>query len=155
MVVQVFGTCTTRRKGKMRKKSERGQIIEECLSIIRKQLKQRYNNKCQVCGKEASNLGVFHILPRGLYPKLVLHNKNILLVCWNPCHDHWHRHRTDSPQGQLVQDKIIQLRGQNYERDLKLIDTYHPSLNLTYLKTYLASLEKLEKIYDINNNTFS
>jgi hypothetical protein len=124
-----------------RAQSRRANLIDACLAVIREELRAKYNNKCQICGSDR-NTGVFHILPRGIYPKMSLHRQNLLLVCWLPCHHYWHHHRTDSPQGKKVLAGIIKLRGKNYEMELKALDKIQPKYTENYLEFYLAALKQ-------------
>lgn len=128
------------KRSPLKSKSPRQRLTEEIEDYLRKILKDERGDRCEVCGRP--NPGLFHILPKGKYPNLRFNRFNILLVCWNPCHDHWHKHRTDSVQGRRVQDKIYELRGREYFEQIQIVDKTSPKLTMSYMGLILQALKQ-------------
>lgn len=119
----------TRRKP-LSKNSERGRIITECSNLLREFLKIERGERCELCCKNRT-VGLFHILPVGTYPRLRFHEKNILLSCWMPCHYTWHHNHF---KARKIYERIQELRGKDFERDLKIIERIQPKMSLFHLK---------------------
>ena len=131
------------KRARIKKVSGRQAIINACLDLIREQLKSERGNKCEICGRTPNNLGLFHILPRSRYPRLMLNTFNLLLTDWFPCHQKWHHDYFKAPE---IEKRIIELRGADYKDRLLVIDKISPKLTITYLKSYLKSLQKLKEV---------
>jgi hypothetical protein len=80
-------------------KSAKSKLTKECDTLWRKLLKLERGDRCELCGKHQSELSfplsVFHILPKGTYPRLRYCRENTLLACWTTfqtrcCHNVWH-----------------------------------------------------------------
>jgi len=136
-----------KREGKLRQKairkvSDRQRLINSCKDLLRAILKIERGDRCELCGRTPHNLGLFHILPEGAYKRISLHRENLLLSCWFPCHYHWHRHRTDSPQGRRVQQRVIDLRGADYQERLMLLNHTAPRLTTFQISLVKIALER-------------
>ena len=130
----------------IKRRSERKILLDKCYDYIRKILKIKHNNKCQICGRTANNLGVFHILPRGAYPRIQLLRENLLLVCWFPCHYSFHH---DFKKALVIEKRIKEICGEDYEEKLLQANLMHERLttfNLSVIKEALKQeLEQLKK----------
>ena len=120
------------------KKSERKKWIEKCQKIIREHKIRTFGNKCQFCGKKG-NLGLFHILSVGAYPRLALCEDNMLLACWFPCHNGWHHNYYFARD--VIAPKIRQICGDDYESYLKKINEEMPKLSLLRIKEIFNELQ--------------
>ena len=74
----------------IRKRSSKARLMQKIQDIMRDILKIERGDKCQLCGRESDNLGVFHVLPVGGYQRIRFNFENVLLTCWFPCHFDWH-----------------------------------------------------------------
>ena len=128
------------RKYPIRKKSDRQNIKDKCFALLREILKIERGNKCEVCGRKANNLGLFHIISQAQAPCLIFHRQNLLIMCWQSCHFYWH-HNQRSVQGQRVLRKIIELRGKNWERDLKSLAAIQPKMSAFQMGMYYEALK--------------
>ncbi len=81
-------TKPLKRKTRLKRFSPKGAVIKRCEDIIKAILKIELGAKCQICGKPeemlAYSLSLFHILDKNKYPRIRLHKRNLLLVCWSP-----------------------------------------------------------------------
>lgn len=123
----------------LRKKSSRQRLIEKCEGLIRLTLIKDRGAKCEICGKPDNRVGLFHILPKGKYPRMRFNTYNILLVCWFPCHYSWHH---DYHKACGIEKRIKELRGENYKDDIKIIDKTQPKLTIAYLNMLYQSLKE-------------
>lgn len=103
--------------------------------------------RCEICGARNQRLGLFHILPKGRYPRIRFYKENILIAGWFCCHFPWH-HSYYEARDRIV-PRIKELRGENYEEDLIQKDQNAPKLDELYLKTIKELTEKeLQTIED-------
>lgn len=130
-----------KRHKRLRTYSTRGEIIKECLDLIRSRLFRERGNKCEICGRKANNIGLFHILRKGQYPRLRFNKFNILLACWHPCHSVWHHDYFNAPK---IEQRIKELRGADYKEKLLVMDKTASRLTMVYLQTYLQALQNQE-----------
>ncbi len=119
----------------MKRKSERMILIEKCEDLLRDILKIERGDRCEVCGRTPTNLGLFHILVKARYPNMRLNRYNVLLTCYMPCHYFFH-HDFSDPRAKRTIDKIIELRGADYENKLKAIDKFQASMTMFQLNLY-------------------
>lgn len=122
-----------KRYKKLKKKSAKKILRDEVGALHLKYLKLKRNNEdtCDICGKQTKQLGRFHIMPVGKYPKLEFFDNNILLTDWMPCHYAWH-HSFAQARGidMFLKEKL----GEDYELHFKAIDKLHEPITMTYLK---------------------
>ena len=132
-----------------RTRSSRARRIQAVQDIIRDILKIRHGAKCQFCGRK-EDLGVFHILPVGLYPKIRFFMQNVLLSCWKPCHYTWHH---DPHQADRFKAKIAALKG--FKTFAELRDTlliYDKSApTLTAFQIGLVEAANREQLKEMEN----
>lgn len=95
-------------KNPIRFMSSKARRIQAIQDTIREILKLKYGERCQLCGKPANDLGVFHILPVGRYPKIRFAMQNVLISCWMRCHRLWH---SDPLQADRFKKKIAEVKG--------------------------------------------
>ena len=95
-------------------KSKRSRLIKECDALLFRYLKLKHGEKCQFCDRD-KYIGPFHILPKSTAPRLRFSEENVILVCW-PCHSLWHH---DYFAAKEIDKKIMKLRGDNYEDELR------------------------------------
>ena len=119
----------------MRKKSERAKWIEKTEKLIREQKFKLFGKKCQFCGR-TTGLGLFHILGKGAHPRIRLHEDNMLIACWLPCHHNFHHDPYFARD--VIFPKIAELCGKNWEQDLLDLERTEPKL----------SLQRIKDIYD-------
>ena len=114
----------------MRKQKTRSNLIKKCDAQMFKILLVERGAICELCGGRA-NLGTFHILSKKKYPRIRYHKKNLLIAGWFCCHFPFHQ------DYYMARDKIIprikELRGENYEDELKALDAISEKLSLTRL----------------------
>jgi len=132
---------TALKRGKpLKKRSERGDVIQAIIDIIRGQVRSELDNKCEVCGAQDPRSGLHHLVERSQCPKLIVHRQNLMLLCWY-CHIFSLGKTKDHPAYRKVDQKIIELRGEDYREKLLIINKIQPKITLTYLKMYLAALK--------------
>ena len=128
------------KRTRLKKKSVNMELIIEIENLFRESLKRKRGRFCQLCLRRACGpVGLFHILPKGKYPKLRFHEANVLLVGWLPCHSKWH---TDYFTGKVIEKRIQELRGRNYEDKLKIIDKGMPKLSMFQLRLIYQSVKQ-------------
>lgn len=97
---------------------------------------------CQLCGSR-KQLGLFHILPIGRYPRLQLHRDNLLLTCWFGCHYPFHHDFYKARD--IIVPRIKEVLGEDYEEELKELNNTQPKLNMTRLEEIHEELKELYK----------
>ena len=131
-----------------RSKSPRKKIIDKVKVIMRQILKLRDGDVCFFCNRPGSHflypLSLFHILPVSRYPKLELELENTILACWAKypykcCHNLWEDRV--QPQRQRMEEKLLLVKGANYEEALKIQDKIIYKLNATKAEWYLKYYE--------------
>ena len=128
----------------LRKKSTRMLLINKIEDLLRAKLKRERGDICQICGKKTCRpVGLFHILHKGVYPKLRFHEENLLLVGWLPCHHAWHH---DYFKARAIESRIKELRGRDYEDLLKIIDKMQPKLSMFQLRLIHKAFEELNEL---------
>ncbi len=131
-----------RRKTPLRKKSNslESRLIRECDDLLLKILLKLRGHKCEICGRTrgTGRLGKFHILPKGAYPRLRYYEQNVLIVGWTCCHNNWH---SDYYKGREIEKRLKELRGEDYERQLKIADISATPLNTFMLELYRAAFK--------------
>jgi hypothetical protein len=120
-----------KKKKGIRKKSERQKLIEACEKILREELLQECDYKCQFCGS-VNNLGLFHVLPKSRYQRIRLAKDNLLIACWMPCHFNFHHDPFYAKD--IIFPKIKRILGRNFEERLKILNETSEKLTLTRLK---------------------
>jgi hypothetical protein len=133
----------------IKRRSEKKKFRDYLGAMHLKILKQKRDNSgtCELCGRSADNIGRFHILRVGAYPKMEFIDDNILLTCWMPCHYAWHHFGKNEDKIRWIEERIKQLRGTDYEQRLKLQDKMIP--HLPDLKMIaIAFKEQLKEPYD-------
>lgn len=124
------------------KKSERAKLIDKCETLIREQKFKLFGRSCQFCGK-TTGLGLFHILSKGAYPRIRLHEDNLLIACWFPCHHSWHHDPYYARD--IIFPRITKICGEGWEERLQQLYRSEPKLNLTRLKEIYEQLKELDK----------
>lgn len=128
------------KRTKIRRKSSRQKEIDKCYALLRKILILKRGSQCEICHRRQTgrNLTLFHILPRGKYPKIQFSEENILLACWFPCHNDWHH---DYYKARVIAKRIQELRGKDYEQVLKIKDVGAPKLGEFQIICWKSLLE--------------
>lgn len=126
------------KRSRLKSKSTKRVLIDDCKTLLRKILIAERGAGCELSGRPANGLGLFHILPEGRYPRISLHPQNLLLVNWHPYHYIWHHdpHRKDE-----VESKIKRLRGENYKEELLKVNALAPKLTMTQLNNIYVVLK--------------
>ena len=125
-----------------KKKTERAELIEKCEKLIREDKLRMVGNKCQFCGRTAG-LGLFHILSKGAHPRIRLHEDNLLIVCWLPCHHRFHHDPFWSRD--FAFPKIAEICGDDWEQHLLELEMTSPKLGIMQLRDTLEKLEEKAK----------
>lgn len=120
------------KRGRLRKVSSRQKLINETQSLFGKVIVRARGSTCEIC-KTRKGAGLFHILPVGGYPRLRFHSWNVLWSCWMPCHFNWHH---DFKKAKKVEQRIIELRGEGYEDELRALNAMQPPLSLHQISMY-------------------
>jgi len=128
-----------RKKRKYIKKKPRTKLIDKIDDIMLEILKYERGERCEMCGG-SYNLGLFHILPKGRYPRIRYYKQNLLIAGWWCCHYPWHFDYYIARD--RIEPKIRQLRGDNYEEELTKLDIIAPPLTEMYLKMLKRAFEK-------------
>lgn len=123
----------------MAKKSERTIWIKKCKDLIRNQKYRLHGRRCQFCGS-TKQLGLFHIFPVGRYPRIQLHEDNILIACWYGCHHKFHHDPYFARD--IIFPKIKQLCGEDYEDYLNRLNETEPKLSLVRIKEIYEELRE-------------
>lgn len=116
------------------KRSSKKKLIDELEELIFEELLEERGKRCQLCGNN-KQLGLFHILPKGEYPRIRLHKDNLLIAGWFCCHLPWH-HDYYVARDRIV-PKLKELLGDDYEERLKRLDASLPKLTEVELKRML------------------
>jgi hypothetical protein len=128
------------KKTPLKSKSSKGKLIAQILKLMTAQRRKETGNKCEVCGREANNLALHHILERSRCPRLIVCNENLILLCWS-CHIlGLHGKTHNHPSYKRVEEGIQRLRGKDYERKLLIMDKTHEKITEGYLRL-------LEEVY--------
>lgn len=122
-----------------RKESEKAKWIKKCEKLIREQKFKLFGRKCQFCGRSTS-LGLFHILSKATHPRLRLHEDNMLISCWFPCHHNFHHDPFFARD--VIFPKIAKLCGDNWEECLLEIEKTQPKMNLARIKEIYEELKE-------------
>jgi len=128
------------KKRKYIKKRPKTKLIEKAEAILFQILLYKRGERCEICGGPPIKLGLFHILPKGRYPRIRFHKDNLLLACWFKCHFPWHHsyyHARD-----IILPKIKELRGDDFEDRLRKVDATSPPVSVEYLSMLILALEK-------------
>ena len=128
--------------------SPRGALLIEVDSLHFKYLKLIRQNtcKCEICGRMPVNIGRFHILRVGRYPRLRYYDLNGLLAGWECCHYPWHHYGPNDPRNLKTLEKIIYMRGESYMDILLLADKTQDKHNMVYLRILKEFFKKEIKV---------
>ncbi len=121
------------------KKSERAKWIEKCEKLIREQKFKLYGKRCMFCGR-TTGLGLFHVLSKGAHPRIRLHEDNLLISCWFPCHHDFHHNPFFARD--VIFPKIEHLLGKDWEQNLLELERTMPKLSLTRIKEIHEELKE-------------
>lgn len=124
---------------KRRKENPRTKLIEEIDDLLLEIIKYERGERCEICGG-SYNLGLFHILPKGRYPRIRFYKQNLLIAGWYCCHFLWHHDYYIARD--RIAPKIRQLRGDNYEEELTKLDVTASPLTEMHLKMLKRALGK-------------
>ena len=128
---------------KKSKKTPRKKLEEELEKLIILKLFTRHGVICQICRKEHNlsdngkplNMGQFHILPKGAFPNLKYHPKNILWAGWFCCHYIFHH------DFYKARDTVIplleKLLGEGYEQELRELSMSLPNMTISEIEKYI------------------
>lgn len=122
----------------MNKVSVRQKIIKKCDKLLSQIILLERGSMCEICGKR-SNLGAFHILNKGTYPRIRFNKANILIAGWYCCHHPYH-HNYYTARDRII-PKIKELRGDDYEDELRKLDAIAPKHNTLYLELLHEALK--------------
>ena len=136
-----------KRRKPIPKKSGRQRLIERTEDLTREILKIERGNKSEISGRSDVRLGLFHILPKGLYPRIRFHKENLLLCEWLPYHYWWHHYSEKDHVNWYTVQKIKELCGANYrDRLLTLNMSAHPLSDVYIGMMYEARRQELKEL---------
>jgi len=121
----------------LRKKSDKKKIRDRLGSLHLKLLRSQRGEVCQICGRVSSNLGRFHILPVGKYPKLEFVSENVLLACWHPCHFSWHHSSILDERNKNTLARIKLICGDDFEDKLNAQNELSGKIDLAMVELWL------------------
>jgi hypothetical protein len=133
-----------KRHKRLRAHSIRGEIIKECLELIRLRLLRERGDICEIHNRKCANIGMMHILNKRRYPRLRFNSFNILLAGWF-CSHFWTHQDPDDSRAIFTMKRIKELRGADYKEKLLVMDKTAPKHTMVFLQTYLLALKKEEK----------
>ena len=122
-------------------RSTRGKKLDTMDKLMTKILRLKRGNWCEISGRHANNIGVAHILPKGIYPKMRYHERNLLLMCWFPVHSNLHHYSDFDPPNQRTIERIKELRGEDYRDQLLVINQMQPAMTSMRLDMIHAALK--------------
>lgn len=141
------------KKSKHKKgKSERKKIRDRIGKLHLELLKRKRNNydKDEISNKKGVVVGRFHILSVGSHPKLEFVDENVLLVAWFPTHFAWHHFGANHPKTMHIEERIRELRGEDYREKLFEIERCMSQHSKVYLmaleQSFRRELAKKEKV---------
>lgn len=123
------------KRSRLKKKSIKGELIEECDRLFRQILLRERPPKCEHCYK-THLLQVSHILPKGRYPRSRYSKNNVFLLN-RDCHLEWW-HKNPLAAAEFVK----KVRGENYIEKLLVYDRTLPKLINHQLNLYKFVFEK-------------
>jgi hypothetical protein len=94
--------------------------------------------QCEICGG-LHKLGLFHILPKGKYPRLRFYKENLLIAGWFCCHFVWHHSYYEARD--RIEPRLKEILGDNYEEKLKILDGTAQKLTYDRLLEILKEVE--------------
>jgi hypothetical protein len=129
-------------------------LIEEADKLLFQILCYERGERCEICGKPSAKLGLFHILPKGAYPKIRFRKVNILLAGWFCCHLPWHHNYYEARD--RIEPRIKELRGVDYENKLRAMDLCAKTLSTERIRLTVMSfrrdLDRLERGWQNNGS---
>lgn len=126
------------------KMSSRGKLRKEIGKLHLEILRKQRGDICEIC-RLPGNVGRFHILPVGRYPKLEFHDGNVLLTHWLHCcqaHYLWHHAGPADHKNLRTLNRIRELRGANWEEELRAIDLTMPRHDGLFLLALRETMKK-------------
>ena len=125
-------------------KSKRSRLVKECDRLMFEVLKLKRGERCEICGESGKKrrLGTFHILSKSVARNIRYHELNLLLACWFPCHNLFH---SDPHRAAPIIKRIKELRGENYEQDLRNLNAISPPLKIFRLEMIRFAMEQFLK----------
>jgi len=111
-------------------------------------LKFKRGEICELTGRRSDTLGRFHILDVARYPRLEFHDENVLISSWygDGAHFDWHH---NFYKARDIEKRIKQLRGEDYEERLKILDAMQPKITMFRLQmiheAFKQAIKELER----------
>jgi hypothetical protein len=127
-------------------RSSRGNKLIAIDKLMTKILRLTRGNRCEICGRQADNLGGAHILPKSIYPRLRYHEENLLLMCYLPCHFNLHHYSDNDPPNKRTIAKIKELRGEDYREKLLILNKIQPQMTAFQLDLIHKALKNELKL---------
>ena len=124
--------------------SDRGRLRKAMGELHLEILRLRRGNRCEICGLPG-NVGRFHILEVSTHPRLEFVDDNVLLAHWlNNCQAHylWHHFGPHDNRNIRTLNRIIALRGENWNEKLLERERYVGKMSGVYLLALHESLKK-------------
>ena len=128
----------------IRKRSKNKILRDEAGNLQLKILKLKRGDKCEFCGQPGQNIGRFHIMRTAKYPRLEFVEENILLSHYlEKCQSHyrWHHFGANAPECAVIENKIKELRGEDYITSLLAIERFMGRHDTLYLMARISELK--------------
>jgi hypothetical protein len=132
------------KKKPLSKVSERGKLRKHIGELHLQILRIKRGNKCEICGLQGM-VGRFHILEVSTHPRLEFVEDNILLSHWmQNCQAHylWHHFGSHDARNIRTANRIVALRGQDWESRLRARERFTSKIDMLYL---LAKLHEFKQ----------
>ena len=126
----------------LKSKSAKGKLVAEIDHLFLRILKKERGEKDEIDGRPANGLGMFHILPKGRYPRLRWARQNVLLVNWFPYHFSYHHDNPGHPVYDFVVRRICELRGKDWRKGLLMLEKQMPRQTMSWLRMFRTALRR-------------
>ena len=120
----------------IRKKSARKTLRDRVGKLHFQYLKKlRHNDRiCQICLRPTNQLGRFHVLRVGTYPRLEFCDGNVLLAGWKCCHEIWHHGGGNDEKVIQIEKRLKEILGEDYKERLMMVERCSDKLSIFKLK---------------------
>ena len=118
----------------MRKQSPKGKLEAELDGLFKKVLIQERGLKDEIQVKTSNCLTVFHVLSKNAHPRLRYDRVNCLLTEWEKIHAPWHTAHRETRIYDYIDNRIKNLRGEDYSSMLLSRERELPRHTTSHLK---------------------
>lgn len=119
-------------------------MIRECDDLFSK-IRRIEVGQCEVHNKRCANLGVSHILPKGLYDRIRYSNENTIVCGWF-CSHYWSHMDTQAPRSLQYHYAVKRKLGENWRDKLLILNATSRPLQTFYLEELKFGLTQCLKV---------